>query len=172
MTEPSKTIEPIEDVVARDLSGWAKCIYNCTTGDNYLRTQEHYDIIRDLDRYASALTAAEAERDAAELRARNSEIRRAQMADVIAQGQSDDMRAALVALDLQQQAERERDAARAECERLREDANTAIGYLKDIGDWAHERSTGPAVQDDLWEIRRMAYACMAAAAIDAAMRGE
>jgi len=64
----TSTPEPIEDVVARDLSGWAQFIYNCTTGDNYFRTQEHYDLIRDLDRYASSLTAAEAERDA--LRAR------------------------------------------------------------------------------------------------------
>lgn len=60
--------EPIEDVVARDLSGWAESIYNCTTGSNYLRTQEHYDLIRDLDRYARSLTAAETDRDA--LRAR------------------------------------------------------------------------------------------------------
>jgi len=31
------------------------------------------------------------------------------------------------------------------------------GLLKDIGDWSHDRSTGPAVIDDLWEVRRMAY---------------
>lgn len=67
MTETSKTPtpQPIEDVVARDLSGWAQFIYNCTTGDNYFCTQEYYDLIRDLDRYASALTAAEAARDEA-----------------------------------------------------------------------------------------------------------
>ena len=29
--------------------------------------------------------------------------------------------------------------------------------LLDIGNYAHDRSTGPAVPDDLWEIRRMAY---------------
>lgn len=29
--------------------------------------------------------------------------------------------------------------------------------VKEIGDFAHDRSTGPAVPDDLWEIRRMAY---------------
>lgn len=29
--------------------------------------------------------------------------------------------------------------------------------LQDIGNFAHERSTGPAVPDDLWEVRRMAY---------------
>ena len=31
------------------------------------------------------------------------------------------------------------------------------GLLKDIGDFAHDRSSGPALQDDLWEVRRMAY---------------
>ncbi len=36
----------------------------------------------------------------------------------------------------------------------REQAEAA---LKDIGDFAHDRSTGPAVEDALWEIRRMAY---------------
>ena len=29
--------------------------------------------------------------------------------------------------------------------------------LTDIGDFAHARSTGPAIEDDLWEVRRMAY---------------
>ena len=29
--------------------------------------------------------------------------------------------------------------------------------LKSIGDYAHDRSTGPALPDDLWEVRRMAY---------------
>ena len=33
----------------------------------------------------------------------------------------------------------------------------AYATLKDIGDFAHDRSTGPAVEDDLWEVRRMAY---------------
>lgn len=65
---------PIEDVVARDLSGWARSLYNCTTGDNHLRTSEYYQLIRDLDAYEiviaaareqiAALTAAESERDA------------------------------------------------------------------------------------------------------------
>ena len=33
----------------------------------------------------------------------------------------------------------------------------AYAVLRDIGDFAHDRSTGPAVEDDLWEVRRMAY---------------
>lgn len=36
-------------------------------------------------------------------------------------------------------------------------AEAAEARLKDIGDWSHDRSTGPAIPDDLWEIRRMAY---------------
>ena len=31
------------------------------------------------------------------------------------------------------------------------------GLLKDIGDFAHDRSEGPTVHDDLWDVRRMAY---------------
>lgn len=37
------------------------------------------------------------------------------------------------------------------------DRDQLQGRLKDIGDFAHDRSTGPTVPDDLWEIRRMAY---------------
>lgn len=33
----------------------------------------------------------------------------------------------------------------------------ALATLRDIGDFAHDRSTGPAVEDALWEVRRMAY---------------
>lgn len=33
----------------------------------------------------------------------------------------------------------------------------AEGSLRDIGDWAHGRSAGPAIPDDMWEVRRMAY---------------
>jgi len=29
--------------------------------------------------------------------------------------------------------------------------------LHEIGNFAHDRSTGPAVPDALWEVRRMAY---------------
>ncbi len=42
----------------------------------------------------------------------------------------------------------------------RRDAEREIDFLlavlKDIGDFAHDRSTGPAVEDDLCEVRRMA----------------
>lgn len=31
------------------------------------------------------------------------------------------------------------------------------GLLRDIGNFAHDHSTGPAVPDALWEVRRMAY---------------
>lgn len=33
----------------------------------------------------------------------------------------------------------------------------ALAMLREIGDFAHDRSTGPAVEDGLWEVRRMAY---------------
>lgn len=33
----------------------------------------------------------------------------------------------------------------------------ALATLRDIGDFAQDRSTGPAVEDALWEVRRMAY---------------
>ena len=43
--------------------------------------------------------------------------------------------------------------------------------LTSIGDYAHDHSTGPAVPDALWEIRRMAYEGESTgAAIDAAMK--
>jgi len=42
------------------------------------------------------------------------------------------------------------------------EAETRIDRLQsclgDIGDFAHDRSTGPAVPDALWEVRDMAYA--------------
>lgn len=34
----------------------------------------------------------------------------------------------------------------------------ALATLRDIGDFAQDRSTGPAVEDALWEVRRMANA--------------
>lgn len=37
----------------------------------------------------------------------------------------------------------------------------ALATLRDIGDFAHDRSTGPAVEDALWEVRRMAYELLA-----------
>lgn len=45
----------------------------------------------------------------------------------------------------------------SELETLKAQLMDATGTLKDIGDFAHDRSTGPAVEDDLWEVRRMAY---------------
>lgn len=55
-------------------------------------------------------------------------------------------------------------AERAESARLRhllnlarDDYNTAAQRLQDIGDYAHDHSTGPAVPDALWEVRSMAY---------------
>ena len=58
----------------------------------------------------------------------------------------------------------QRDEERAESARLRhllnlarDDYNTAAQRLQDIGDYAHDHSTGPAVPDALWEVRSMAY---------------
>jgi len=41
------------------------------------------------------------------------------------------------------------DALKAENERL-------LNYLADIHDMAHDKSTGPEVEDGYWEIRRLA----------------
>lgn len=49
-----------------------------------------------------------------------------------------------------------REKVRPENERI----DFLVAALKDIGDWAHDRSTGPAIEDDLWEVRRMAYDAM------------
>lgn len=65
MSESKTAIEPIETLVERDLSGWAKFIWNCADGSNYFRYSEYCDLIRTLDRYASDLAVALAERDAA-----------------------------------------------------------------------------------------------------------
>lgn len=46
--------------------------------------------------------------------------------------------------------EAERDAANAR-------AGDAEEMLRRIGDYAHDKSTGPAIPDALWEIREMAY---------------
>lgn len=46
--------------------------------------------------------------------------------------------------------EAERDAANARAEAAEE-------VLRQIGDYAHDKSTGPAVPDALWEVREMAY---------------
>ncbi len=36
----------------------------------------------------------------------------------------------------------------------------ALAVLREIGDFANDRSTGPSVEDDLWEVRNMAYAIL------------
>jgi hypothetical protein len=46
------------------------------------------------------------------------------------------------------------EAAEAECERLLE-------VLTNIGNYAHDASTGPTVPDAFWEIRKMAYEALA-----------
>jgi hypothetical protein len=52
-----------------------------------------------------------------------------------------------------------KDAA-AEVLRLREENDRLSHYeslVIEIGNFAHDISTGPAIPDDLWEVRRMAY---------------
>jgi hypothetical protein len=41
----------------------------------------------------------------------------------------------------------------------------ALATLREIGDFAHARSTGPAVEDALWEVRNMAYAMLTPSAM-------
>jgi len=51
MAEPG--VRDVEgEILKDDRSGWAHSLYNCTTGANYLRTQEYYDLIQQLDRDA------------------------------------------------------------------------------------------------------------------------
>jgi hypothetical protein len=38
-----------------------------------------------------------------------------------------------------------------------DDIERLEALIADIRNFAHERSAGPAVEDDLWEVRRMAY---------------
>ena len=38
--------------------------------------------------------------------------------------------------------------------------------LRQIGDFAHDKSTGPAVPDALWEVRSMAYDALRARGVD------
>lgn len=40
------------------------------------------------------------------------------------------------------------------------DVNKMVEALRGIGDFAHDKSTGPVVPDALWEIRSMAYAAI------------
>lgn len=44
-----------------------------------------------------------------------------------------------------------------EINRLREENERLSNLLHEIGDLAHEKSTGPTIQDGYWEIRRLAY---------------
>jgi hypothetical protein len=48
-------------------------------------------------------------------------------------------------------------AAQREAEDWKDAAIHLEKRIKDIGDFAHDRSKGPAIEDDLWEVRRMAY---------------
>jgi len=41
--------------------------------------------------------------------------------------------------------------------RLEAENSELRSLLLQIGNFAHDRSTGPAVPDDLWEVREMAY---------------
>lgn len=41
--------------------------------------------------------------------------------------------------------------------RLQDEVSRLNNLLSDIGDFAHDKSTGPAVPDALWQIRSMAY---------------
>lgn len=46
---------------------------------------------------------------------------------------------------------------------LRAELEAAYDMLARIGDFAHDKSTGPAIPDALWEVRGMAYAAVALA---------
>ena len=48
----------------------------------------------------------------------------------------------------------------ARLERLQEAFDEANEMLARIGDFAHDKSAGPAVPDSLWEIRSMAYSAV------------
>ena len=56
----------------------------------------------------------------------------------------------------------ERDRAVAELAKVMAELDAAVAAFKDVGDFAHDRSNGPAVPDALWAIWRMAYDELAA----------
>ncbi|KRV64197.1 hypothetical protein [Pseudomonas citronellolis] len=56
--------------------------------------------------------------------------------------------------------EQERARIKAENEALRKAFDEAKEMLARIGDFAHDKSTGPAVPDALWEISGMAYSAV------------
>lgn len=47
--------------------------------------------------------------------------------------------------------------AMTEIKRLRAELINAEEKLREIGDYAHDHSTGPEVPDALWTVREMAY---------------
>lgn len=49
---PEPEERDIEEILKDDKSGWAHGLYNCTTGDNYLRSSEYIHLIKELDCYA------------------------------------------------------------------------------------------------------------------------
>ncbi|AMO78079.1 hypothetical protein [Pseudomonas citronellolis] len=55
-------------------------------------------------------------------------------------------------------------------ERLQEAFDEANEMLARIGDFAHDKSTGPGVPDALWEVRSMAYSAVRIG-FDAALEG-
>lgn len=52
---------------------------------------------------------------------------------------------------------RENESLRQQLVELAEQNQHLVLVLKDIGDFSHDRSQGPAVPDALWEVRRIAY---------------
>lgn len=63
-----------------------------------------------------------------------------------------------------------RAALKVENEALRKAFDEANEMLARIGDFAHDKSAGPAVPDALWEIRSMAYSAVRID-FDAALEG-
>ena len=58
----------------------------------------------------------------------------------------------------------------ARLERLQEAFDEANEMLARIGDFAHDKSTGPGLPDALWEVRSMAYSAVRIG-FDAALEG-
>lgn len=70
------------------------------------------------------------------------------------------MRQAAEIARLTAQVQQAKDEAQFALIRLNHEANQKKylqEVLKQIGDLAHDKSTGPAVPDTLWEIRQLAY---------------
>ena len=63
-------------------------------------------------------------------------------------------------VDLERKFDRAREAIDEmwdEIVSLRQELEAAENKLREIGDYAHEHSTGPAEVDALWTVREMAY---------------